>query len=485
MKSNPLLKWLLIPMVLLVVFIGIKLFSGDRGAKPTQPGAANPLTSEEMKAMGIEGDTPRDTVATLVAQVKQLRNELQTALTDNKNQKAENERMRTRESAIDQRIQTALDGERGRLQQDRDQVANDRQQTQSLLQDLQRRLDGLAGKGGQTDLPVGLGLEEGDGKNVGGSQGGSARSAGTRWVEPDDTKPSKNGGANSAPNFPTSFGSAQKALRDTADSVASTVADAGNRAVGASAKPVYTVPSNSTLMGSIAMTALIGRVPIDGTVNDPYPFKVLIGPDNLTANGIDIPDVAGAVVSGTASGDWTLSCVRGQIRSVTFVFQDGTIRTVPENGSSNQGVNGTAGSATPGGLGWISDPYGIPCVSGERRSNAQQYLGSQALITAAGAGAASLIKSDNGSVAVVANSNGSLGTMGISGNEAMGRILAGGVRDMADWVNKLYGQAFAAIYVQPGAKVSVHLEQPLNIDYDAKGRRVNHRIGGAHASKLD
>jgi hypothetical protein len=116
---------------------------------------------------------------------------------------------------------------------------------------------------------------------------------------------------------------------------------------------------------------------------------------------------------------------------------------------------------------------------GERRSNAQQYLGSQALITAAGAGAASLIKSDNGSVAVVANSNGSLGTVGISGNEAMGRILAGGVRDMADWVNKLYGQAFAAVYVQPGAKVAVHLEQPLNIDYDAKGRRVNHRIGGA------
>src|SRR3546814_19413614 len=77
-------------------------------------------------------------------------------------------------------------------------------------------------------------------------------------------------------------------------------------------------------MGSIAMTALIGRVPIDGTVNDPYPFKVLIGLDNLTANGIDIPDVAGAVVSGTASGDWTLSCVRGQIRPVTFVFPAGT-----------------------------------------------------------------------------------------------------------------------------------------------------------------
>src|SRR5574337_1977537 len=129
MKSNPLLKWLLIPVGLLLVFVGIKLFSGERGAKPALAGAASQLTPEEMKALGVEGDTPRDTVATLVAQVKQLRNELQTALTDNKNQEAENERMRAREGAIDQRIPTALDGERSRLQQDLEQVANDRQQT--------------------------------------------------------------------------------------------------------------------------------------------------------------------------------------------------------------------------------------------------------------------------------------------------------------------------------------------------------------------
>ena len=502
MKSNPLLKWLLIPMALLLLFAGIKLFSGDRSGKPAPAGAATQLTPEEMKALGIEGDTPRDTVATLVAQVKQLRNELQTALTDNKNQKTENERMRARESAIDQRIQTALDGERGRIQQDRDQVANDRQQTQGLLQDLQKRLDGLSSKSSQADLPVGLGLEDGDGKNFGSGQGAGNRgstsgTAGTRWVEPDDAKPqAKNGSAASSPSFPTSFGPAQKTLSNAAD----TVADAGTQAAGAvrsSTRPVYTVPTNATLMGSIAMTALIGRVPVDGTVHDAFPFKVLIGPDNLTANGIDIPDVAGAVVSGTASGDWTLSCVRGNIRSVTFVFNDGTVRTMPDDsklgqdgsqtgGGTNSGSNGGGSTgSTQGGLGWISDPYGIPCVSGERRSNAQQYLGSQALITPAGAGAASLIKSDNGSVAVVANSNGSLGTVGISGNEAMGRILAGGVQEMSQWVNKLYGQAFAAVYVQPGAKVAVHLERPLLIDYDAKGRRVNHTLGGTHASDLD
>ncbi|MFM2286927.1 MAG: hypothetical protein RL684_70, partial [Pseudomonadota bacterium] len=31
MKSNPLLKWLLIPMALVLLFVGIKMFSGDRG----------------------------------------------------------------------------------------------------------------------------------------------------------------------------------------------------------------------------------------------------------------------------------------------------------------------------------------------------------------------------------------------------------------------------------------------------------------------
>ncbi|MBF3232057.1 TIGR03752 family integrating conjugative element protein, partial [Pseudomonas aeruginosa] len=277
-------------------------------------------------------------------------------------------------------------------------------------------------------------------------------------------------------SFPTSFGPAQSTLETTAE----TVANAGARAAGVkNAKPVYTVPTNSTLMGSVAMTALIGRVPIDGTVNDPYPFKVLVGPDNLTANGIDIPDVAGAVFSGTASGDWTLSCVRGQVRSITFVFNDGTIRTIPEDREGNQQNN-----QQRDGLGWISDPHGIPCVSGERRSNAQQYLGSQALITAAGAGVASLIESGSGRMSYV-GSDGSIGTVGITGQEAVGQILAGGVRDMSAWVNKLYGQAFAAVYVQPGAKVAVHLEKPLAIDFDPEGRKVDHRAGESHALELD
>src|SRR3546814_16729633 len=84
-----------------------------------------------MKALGIEGDTPRDTVATLVAQVKQLRTELQTALTDNKSQREENQRLRQRENSIDQRINSALESERSNLRRDQEQAANARQPPRS------------------------------------------------------------------------------------------------------------------------------------------------------------------------------------------------------------------------------------------------------------------------------------------------------------------------------------------------------------------
>jgi len=120
MRSNALLKWLLNPVVLIVVVIGMRLFSGG---SPQSPTTANPqLTPDEMKAPGIEGDTPQDTVATLVAQVRQLRNELQSAVSDNKTQREENQRLRQQENAIEQRIQHALQTERSQLQREQQQA---------------------------------------------------------------------------------------------------------------------------------------------------------------------------------------------------------------------------------------------------------------------------------------------------------------------------------------------------------------------------
>ena len=77
-------------------------------------------------------------------------------------------------------------------------------------------------------------------------------------------------------------------------------------------EPVYTVPRNSTLVGSTGMTALIGRIPVKGNVDDPYPFKVIVGSDNLAANGLDMPGLDGMIFTGHAIGDWDLILRQGR-----------------------------------------------------------------------------------------------------------------------------------------------------------------------------
>lgn len=131
--------------------------------------------------------------------------------------------------------------------------------------------------------------------------------------------------------FPKTFDNNVNDIRKSNDGLQSST---GNNAIFNTATPFFTIAANSTLTNSVAMTALVGRVPIDNNVTEPYPFKLLIGRDNLIANGIELPDIEGAIVSGTASGDWTLSCVRGDVKSLTFVFSDG--RIVSTDDSNNK-----------------------------------------------------------------------------------------------------------------------------------------------------
>ncbi len=109
MKSNGLLKWLMIPMALLLVLVLAKLMPGKK-VSPSDPiDSESRLTVEEMKALGLEGDTPSDTVATLVAQVRQLRGELKNSLGDNERRDPGTDQLRQLEDTVEQRIQLALE----------------------------------------------------------------------------------------------------------------------------------------------------------------------------------------------------------------------------------------------------------------------------------------------------------------------------------------------------------------------------------------
>jgi hypothetical protein len=52
-------------------------------------------------------------------------------------------------------------------------------------------------------------------------------------------------------------------------------------------------------------------------------------------------------------------------------------------------------------------------------------------------------------------------------------------------VNKLYGEAFAAVYVPPAAQVALHLDHEITIDYEPKGRSVRHEKDHASLPDLD
>ncbi|SFB01656.1 hypothetical protein SAMN03159488_01455 [Pseudomonas sp. NFIX10] len=88
------------------------LYVGSQKTEP--PELESQLIAEEMKALGLEGDTPSDTVATLVAQVRQLRAELKRTISENELRTGAPESLGQFADVIEQRIQLALENERMR-----------------------------------------------------------------------------------------------------------------------------------------------------------------------------------------------------------------------------------------------------------------------------------------------------------------------------------------------------------------------------------
>lgn len=224
-------------------------------------------------------------------------------------------------------------------------------------------------------------------------------------------------------------------------------------------RQVYTVPENASLMNATAFSALIGRVPVRGVVSDPFPFKVLVGADNLAANGIEIPGVYGAVFRGIATGDLNLRCVRGDLVSVTFVFDDGTIRTVRAEGKDK--------------LGSLSDRQGIGCVSGRLITNAPAYLAHRTLVMGLETGAKAAAASETTSVVTATGATANSVT-GNTGRFVAGEMVAGGASEIKRWLDERQGQSFDAIFVEPGAEVVLDIERELHIDYEPEGRRTTY-----------
>jgi len=459
MTANRLLPLLGGIVVLTLVFVSFKSCTGDD---------TNPVLMKRVPtAPAPDADTPADTIKTLTANVAAMTSEVEALRRENGTLRKENQKLISDRTSIDENVAKRL--RRELLARQHDDENRARIDT-GVLTSLTNRVDSLAASVTRvqnevtaTDIPVGFGLD--------GVGTASSATPDYVWVEPLDR-----------PDSPTSvesglLGRTGQTLGGYLDGArgrtGQIVDDAQTHAEAIRNRPVYTVPRNATLIGSTAMTALVGRIPIQGQVRDPMPFKVITGAENLAANSLTVPGVQGMVWSGTAVGDWTLSCVTGRLESVTFVFDDGTIRTLSSDDRQNQGGNDEP-------LGWISDAQGIPCISGDRKTNAPAFLsqriGIKAIQAAADAAAA-------GETSSVVNSSGSVtnSLTGDTGTYVLGKTVAGGSDEVAQWLLERQSQSFDAVFVPAGTSVAIHVDRELPIDFDPTGRKLNHEDSTAHS----
>ncbi|RMP39369.1 hypothetical protein ALQ26_05101, partial [Pseudomonas amygdali pv. lachrymans] len=132
MKSNPLLKYLVVPLLLLTVFIGVKMMRG--GPEQQADNAPAPkLTAEQAKALGVEGDTLR----TVVAEGRELKQQVTDVLAQNAAYKQDNETLKQRLANIDQTVDQRLKNAQEQFKLD------SQQQQQSVLEGLRKQMDEL------------------------------------------------------------------------------------------------------------------------------------------------------------------------------------------------------------------------------------------------------------------------------------------------------------------------------------------------------
>ena len=451
--SNRLLPLLAGSVVLMAALVAVKSCSPDEEQAQ--------LLEAVPQAPRPDADTPADTIKTLTANVSAMTSELNALRQGNTALKQENRNLIEDRKQIENNVLSRL-----RKTLEAKGKESGTHKTTSAIAALTAKVDSLANRYGKStqqapstssDIPVGLGLD--------GIRNSNTESDTWVWVNPMELTSAHDGDEDTLLNR---FSRTSQTALDSARPPVESIVDRGTEALN-STLPVFTVPRNATLIGSTGLTALVGRVPIQGQVRDPMPFKVITGKENLAANGLRIPGIEGMIWSGTAIGDWTLSCVTGKLESVTFVFEDGTIQTLS---SDDKQLGGSSGNSDKP-LGWISDARGIPCISGERKTNAPAFLtqriGVMALEAAGDAAAqaeTTTLISDSGATSSVVS--------GETGKYILGKTLSGGSDEVAQWLRERQAQSFDAVFVPTGVELAIHVDHELPIDFHSNGRKLHH-----------
>ena len=251
--------------------------------------------------------------------------------------------------------------------------------------------------------------------------------------------------------------------------------------------PYYTIPAGADLSNTTLLSALIGEVPSDGKLMQPlFPFTALISRGDLIAsNGIALPpDISGMKVNGYAIGVGSflddISCVRAYVTSALFTFQDGHFVTV-----GNEEMKNTTDLVNNESLGYLTNPFGNPCVHGKYFTNAPRVLA--AMMAAGGTQGLGAALSQWQMTSFTGANGVAQAPTGNFGKFAAGGALSEGSVKVADWLEKRIQGSFDMVFVpasipicsgkncryQPN-HVSLHITKTINLDKEPNGRVLDY-----------
>lgn len=456
----------LLLFLVIVVFLALGslvFFSGDEPQRTAKKSDVQRQDEELPPLSEADRDTVANTIKTMSARNKDLQERLETL---EKQLQEKDREAQKKERRLESMVNRSVED---RAKQLTSTFGEKLDEMRSKLSSLQKQTDITAN--GSSGMPKGLGFDNLPVKAPG--KGGTSGFPGSMPISDDNT----------VTIMPvTTIATTGEGDRSVPLAIDGTPLDQGigtkdskrskRKAVPDSPPvPVYTIPQNATLFSNDTLTALVGIVPnLNGSVVDPIRFKVITGNINLATNRQFLPQgVKDVVWSGIAIGNREMSCVRGEVHSVTFTFHDGTIRTV--NSQTDSGKNVLGGKM----LGYIATRQGNPCIPGTLITNAQDYLTDRMLASGAAALAGSFAETQK---TTTQYSDGTTSSYfdGDKGEYIAGQTLAGSLSELTQYLRERQRNAVDLVYLDAGLDVVLHVESQIDIDYDPQGRKLNHAL---------
>ncbi len=142
-KSNALVKFIVPAVVIAGLAVGLKSCKNEPAEQSQAKQSGGPLhnlSPDELKALGVEGDTPEDTLRTLIGRLNDVRDRQKTLDKQNADLVKENERLRRRNQDVSGQVNEAVNGLREQYDKRQAQLQNEQLSLTAKIQELTDKL---------------------------------------------------------------------------------------------------------------------------------------------------------------------------------------------------------------------------------------------------------------------------------------------------------------------------------------------------------